>query len=97
MDVQPRIVDRLPHKDAYLAQVKRAVDAAYERRLLVIYVVVGFRPGFPEVSSRNKFFSAVRDAAPMIAAHHHHSSKLCRGAARCARSPERGKHYQEMA
>lgn len=62
MDVQPGIVDRLPDKEGYLAQVKRAVAAAHEKRLLVIRVVVGFRPGFPEVSPRNKMFSALQDA-----------------------------------
>jgi nicotinamidase-related amidase len=48
MDVQPGIVDRLPDKDAYLVKVAQAVDFAHAKRMPVIQVVVGFRPGAPE-------------------------------------------------
>ena len=48
MDVQPGIVDRLPDRDTYIAKVARAIDFAHARQILVIHVVVGFRPGAPE-------------------------------------------------
>ncbi len=56
MDVQPGIVGRIPDGDAYVARVRTAVESAHGRRIPVIYVVVGFRAGAPEVSTRNKAF-----------------------------------------
>ena len=64
MDVQPGIIDRLKNKDEYLTKVTSAIEAARKKQIPVIYVVVGFRPGFPEASARNKSFQAIREAAP---------------------------------
>jgi nicotinamidase-related amidase len=65
MDVQPGVVDRLgDQKDAYLGRVRAAVAGAHRRKLRVFYVVVGFRPGAPEVSASNKSFSAIAKGAP---------------------------------
>ena len=64
MDVQPIIVGRLSNKDEYLAKVAATVAAAHQRHILVVYVVVGFRAGFPEVSARNKTFQSIREFAP---------------------------------
>lgn len=60
MDVQPGILDRAQNKDTYLERVKAAVKAARAKKIPVIFVVVGFRPGVPEVSDRNKMFSALK-------------------------------------
>jgi nicotinamidase-related amidase len=51
------------NKDEYLGRLEAAVSAAHESRIQVIYVVVGFRPGFPEVSARNKMFGGIKEAA----------------------------------
>src|ERR1035438_2576939 len=64
MDVQPGIVERLKNKEEYLAKVTAAVAAAHEHHLPVIYVVVGFRTGFPEASSRNKALQSIRETMP---------------------------------
>ena len=61
MDVQPTIGDRLEKKDEYIDKVRAAVAAAQENHIPVVYVVVGFRPGLPEVSTRNKMFSNIRE------------------------------------
>jgi nicotinamidase-related amidase len=58
MDVQRVIVDRYPDP-AYLPRLREAIGAARAGGVPVIYVVVGFRPGYPEVSARNKMFGAV--------------------------------------
>jgi len=63
MDVQPGILDRVDNPDQFLANVTAAVDAAHARHIPVIYVVVGFRAGMPEVSAHNKSFSGLRSAA----------------------------------
>jgi nicotinamidase-related amidase len=60
MDVQPGILDRIADPATYLAQVSEAVRTARSRGVLVIHVVVGFRPGMPEVSARNQAFSFVK-------------------------------------
>jgi hypothetical protein len=56
MDVQPGIIDRQQNKDEYLAKVTATVDVAHKKQIHVMYVVVGFRPGVPEASDRNKSF-----------------------------------------
>lgn len=73
MDVQPGIVGRIPDGDAFVARVRAAVESARKRQIPVIYVVVGFRAGAPEVSPRNKAFgNALKsgvmftDAQPLI-------------------------------
>jgi nicotinamidase-related amidase len=63
MDVQPGIVDRLPNKNEYLANVIAAVTAARDKKIPIVFVVVGFRQGLPEISDRNKSFSALKGAA----------------------------------
>ena len=59
MDVQRVVVDRYPDP-AYLPRLRGAIDAARAAGLPVIYVVVGFRSGYPEISTRNKMFGALR-------------------------------------
>jgi nicotinamidase-related amidase len=63
MDVQPGILHRLAEKDQYLALARKAVDQAHDAAIPVIFVVVGFREGFPEVSPENAMFSALRENA----------------------------------
>jgi nicotinamidase-related amidase len=60
MDVQRGIVNRYAREDdGYLRRLGRAIEAARTAAVPVIYVVIGFRSGYPEVSARNKSFSAV--------------------------------------
>jgi nicotinamidase-related amidase len=60
MDVQRGIVARFAEQEpGYLPRLARSIEAARGRAIPVIYVVVGFRDGYPEVSARNKTFSAI--------------------------------------
>lgn len=59
MDVQRGIVARIGDDLDYLGRVRGAINTARAAGLPVIYVVVGFRPGYPEVSARNKTFGAI--------------------------------------
>ena len=59
MDAQQNIVDRFAGDEEYLPRLAGAIKAAREADVTVIYVVVGFRAGFPEVSARNKAFSGI--------------------------------------
>jgi nicotinamidase-related amidase len=64
MDVQPGVIDRTPDPSAYLARVTEAVRAARAHAVPVIQVIVGFRPGMPEVSRRNQTFNTARQQRP---------------------------------
>jgi nicotinamidase-related amidase len=59
MDVQQGIVDRFAGDEGYLPRLAAATGAARGAGIRVIYVVVGFRAGYPEVSARNKGFGAI--------------------------------------
>ena len=61
MDMQEGILAMLPGADAIIASVARAITAAREKKIPVIYVVVGFRNGTPEISMRNKSFSGYKE------------------------------------
>lgn len=58
MDFQEGIVERFGDT-AVVDRAARAIAAAREAALPVIYVKVDFRPGFPEVSPHNRTFSQV--------------------------------------
>jgi nicotinamidase-related amidase len=60
MDVQAGTVKRLKDPGPLMTALTRAIEAARARNIPVIYVVVGFRKGYPEVSASNKSFSAIR-------------------------------------
>ena len=74
MDVQPGVIARAPDPATYLARVTEVVHAARGHAVSVIHVVVGFRAGMPEVSTRNQAFSSIKqqhstllaDARPAI-------------------------------
>src|SRR3984893_11582047 len=60
MDVQAGIVTRFAQTGDFLERVNKAITAARAAQIPVIYVVVAFRPGYPEISPRNKSFSAIK-------------------------------------
>jgi nicotinamidase-related amidase len=63
MDVQNSIVGRFASDNTeYLPRLAKAIEAARAAGVPVIYVVVGFRPGFPEVSPHNRIFGAMKAA-----------------------------------
>jgi len=68
MDYQAAVVEGFASDQEAL--VKRAGEVlGHARRagLKVIYIVVNFRPGYPEISPRNANFSAVRQSGRFIA------------------------------
>lgn len=63
MDCQRMLVDGYTADPAaYLAKAAAVIGAARSVGIKVIYVRVGFRPGYPEVSDRNATFAGVRSA-----------------------------------
>jgi len=63
MDCQTGIVSVYAKpQEEFLNRATSVVRAAREAGMAVIHVRVGFRPGLPEVSSRNKFFSGIKSS-----------------------------------
>ena len=62
-EVVPRLGDRAP---AILANAATALEKARAAGMTVIHVVVGFRTGYPEVSPRNKSFSAIASTGALV-------------------------------
>ena len=63
MDFQRQIISRYFSEDAANAILNKTatlIAAARAAKVKVMYVVVGFREGYPEISSRNKVFSAIK-------------------------------------
>jgi len=61
MDMQTAIVRMLPSDNVTPAKVAKAITHARANKIPVIYVVVGFRPGMPEISMNNKGFTATKE------------------------------------
>jgi nicotinamidase-related amidase len=61
MDMQAGIVSRLPDATPVLSNVGKAIASARSKKMPVIYVVVGFRQGAPEISLNNKSFAAGKE------------------------------------
>jgi nicotinamidase-related amidase len=61
MDMQEGIVAMLPNAAAILNTTAKAIAKARDQKIPVIYVVVGFRQGAPEVSLNNKTFAASKE------------------------------------
>jgi nicotinamidase-related amidase len=59
MDVQRGIVERFSEDAGYLQRLSGAIAAARTAAIPVIYVRIVFRPGYPEISSRNQTFAAI--------------------------------------
>jgi nicotinamidase-related amidase len=61
MDVQTGIADYFTKTGDLLQRIRVAIDAAHAAEIPVIYAVVTFRPGYPEISPNNKSFSGIRN------------------------------------
>lgn len=61
MDMQAGILSGFPGSDALIANNKKAIGHARQNNIPVIFVSVGFRPTFVEISSTNKGFMAAKD------------------------------------
>ncbi len=60
MDIQNGIVSRFGNSEGLLERLQQATGAARKASVPVIYVVVKFREGYPEISANNKGFSKFR-------------------------------------
>jgi nicotinamidase-related amidase len=69
MDYQSAILGAYPGDSEALIERAGAVQrAARAAGMLVVHVVVGFRPGYPEVSARNVAFSTIKQGGRFTSA-----------------------------
>ena len=68
MDVQVGIVARFADDPGIVDRLRRAIDAARGAAVRVIYVVVGFRDDYAEVSPNNRSFSAIAQTRAFVGA-----------------------------
>jgi nicotinamidase-related amidase len=66
MDIQPSVFDRVGAGEPYLDKVVAVQKRAEAAGLLVVLVRIAFRPGHPEISARNKTFSAAALRSDMV-------------------------------
>lgn len=66
MDVQNGIVGNMGDgAKEYIESVKKAIDAAHQAKIPVMFIVIRFRKGYPEMSSNNKMFATIRERFAM--------------------------------
>jgi len=63
MDIQNGIVERVGNDPALLERLASVAASARNAGIPVIYVVVKFREGYPEISSNNRTFSPLKAGA----------------------------------
>lgn len=61
MDVQEATMKMVKDGGAFVHSITKAIQAARSRPIPVIYAVVGFRKGYPDVSSNNKSFVRLKN------------------------------------
>jgi nicotinamidase-related amidase len=61
MDMQTGILATFPEAAPVVGTIAKAIAAARNHNIPVIYVTLGFRPGAPEISSDNKSFVGWKD------------------------------------
>jgi nicotinamidase-related amidase len=70
MDFQRMVVDSYAvDKVALLDRVRRLAATARNSGVMVLYVVVGFQRGYPEISGRNSIFSSLKAAGLLATGH----------------------------
>ena len=63
MDFQTAVVEMIAaEKDALVTRTADLVEGARKAGMRVIYVVVAFRAGYPEVSPKNQSFAPIRES-----------------------------------
>lgn len=58
MDMQISITGRYENSNSVISNIKKSILYARQQEMVIIFVMVGFRQGMPEVSANNKTFYA---------------------------------------
>ena len=63
MDMQSAVIRTLSNYNEITGNIANAIAFARSQNIPVLFAVIGFRPGMPEVSMNNKVFSASKERA----------------------------------
>ena len=74
MDIQNAITAHIQNPENLLSNINKAVKAAHESGVKVIYVRLGFREGHPEIDSRHPRFGALKESKIMFTESHEGTS-----------------------
>ena len=66
MDMQSAVLSNLQDYNEITVKVAKAIAFARSKNIPVLFVVIGFRPGMPEVSLNNKILSASKERSANI-------------------------------
>jgi nicotinamidase-related amidase len=67
MDYQTDILGFLgASRDDLLKRASRVLQTSRDTNIVVIYVTVGFRPGYPEIGPRNQMFTGVKQSGCFV-------------------------------
>ncbi|MDQ2721554.1 MAG: cysteine hydrolase [Bacteroidota bacterium] len=66
MDVQEATVKMLQDNMPLINNIKKVIQTARDNKIPVIYVVVGFRKGYPDMSPDNKSFAAMKSGIMIL-------------------------------
>lgn len=61
MDIQDATIKMLKNSEPFIVSVTKAIQTARSSKIPVIYIVIGFRRGYPEISPDNKSFSLLKN------------------------------------
>jgi nicotinamidase-related amidase len=61
LDMQTAILSNITNAGVFVSNVAKAIAHARENKIPVIFVVVGFRAGTPEINMNNKGFAAAKE------------------------------------
>lgn len=71
MDIQKKMMESIPQAaPALLGKIRQAMAGARAAGIPVVHVKLSFRPGYPEVSKRNKGFSALAQSGGLFTETH---------------------------
>jgi nicotinamidase-related amidase len=61
MDMQAAILRNFPKTGKFITNVTKVIENARANNIPVLYIVVGYRPGMPELNRNNKNYAAARE------------------------------------
>jgi nicotinamidase-related amidase len=70
MDIQKAMMAYLPNPEPLLTKIETAITNARSANIEVIYVILSFRKGHPEIHSRHKTFAGIKDSGFMFTEGH---------------------------
>ncbi len=70
MDIQKQMMSYLPDPNPLLNSVNAAVTSARDAGMEVIYMVLSFRNGYPEINPRHKTFSGIMNSGGLFTEEH---------------------------